>query len=582
MNRNRKRWVKRVAGVSAAAALVVTPVAPNVLGEAGLQNMLGATVAHAAVENIAPTDASAEVGVFYNSEYSFTRYVLRNEVQTVSSDEYDQLTYIVQLPDELSYILEDPFFQDNLVNGVNQGEFALTGTTVDENGEKGTVHREEHAPADFITVNPATNSIEFDFTAFFEENDLVRVENSSFSVPLYLKGENPIPNGEYTFQTALVATDSIDLDQVGNADQIELIVEDSDADPIEEPGDPTDPEEPEEPEQPGDGDEDDSDDGSGEDEEDENDSDEDAEDDSDDGSGENEEDESDDDSDEDSEDDSDDGSDEGQEDEVNDDSGENEDDGNGESDEAEEPGDDQLGDDDENDEDQNGEGRVVEDEPIEYSLDEVDSIDLQPELLQLIQDGQVVILTKDGIELELSGDLFDNVEDPVTVSIVEQQPAEDSLSGTYDIEVTQNDEVLSDFGEETVTLTFDVDQERVENTDNLNVFYYNEDTEEWERIGGEYSNGTVSAETNHLSVFTVFEVAVEDEESTVEITESGDSSGDDETKDEETLTVTSTSDEEGERLPDTATNTWAYGLAGALAVVLGGVVKFVSRIRRTN
>src|SRR5699024_11121799 len=117
-----------------------------------------------------------------------------------------------------------------------------------------------------------------------------------------------------------------------------------------------------------------------------------------------------------------------------DDSDEGEDDSNGgDSDEEDEnPDEDENNDDngdDSSDNDENDSDDVEEPDVVELDLTDVDSVDLQPELLQLLQDGHVVVLTKDGIQLELTGDLFENVEDPVTVNIVEQERSEERRVG---------------------------------------------------------------------------------------------------------------------------------------------------------
>src|SRR5690625_3183291 len=198
MNQNRKRFIKRVAGLIVATTLVVgTPVATSVLSNETLQDTFGVTVAHAAADNLMEADDQARVAPYYNDEYNYTRYVLYNGSNPILNlDDFDALTYIVKLPDELSYILEDEFFLNNLVDGQNNnnGDFMVTGTVTDKNGEPFSISRNEHRPADFVTVNQATNSIEFDFHSFLVENELTSVAFFSFDVPIYQEGHFPIAN----------------------------------------------------------------------------------------------------------------------------------------------------------------------------------------------------------------------------------------------------------------------------------------------------------------------------------------------------------------------------------------------------
>ncbi len=69
MNQNRKRYAKRSAGVALATTLVISPVAPNVLSSAGIQDVFGVSVAHAATENLGEGTERTFREPFYHSEY---------------------------------------------------------------------------------------------------------------------------------------------------------------------------------------------------------------------------------------------------------------------------------------------------------------------------------------------------------------------------------------------------------------------------------------------------------------------------------------------------------------------------------
>ncbi|MDG5787247.1 bacterial Ig-like domain-containing protein [Evansella sp. AB-P1] len=77
----------------------------------------------------------------------------------------------------------------------------------------------------------------------------------------------------------------------------------------------------------------------------------------------------------------------------------------------------------------------------------------------------------------------------------------DLVSSVYEFSLTGN------FENDPVLLEFEVDTENVSNPDNLRVFYYNSNTNEWkEKDGGTFSNGVFSYPATHFSMYTVMEV----------------------------------------------------------------------------
>ncbi|SEN36926.1 Leucine Rich repeat-containing protein [Mesobacillus persicus] len=109
-----------------------------------------------------------------------------------------------------------------------------------------------------------------------------------------------------------------------------------------------------------------------------------------------------------------------------------------------------------------------------------------------------------------------NLPDGKTIStdVVKLDPIQEAVSDVYDFTIYADGESVHQF-DEPITLVFHVDGSKVENTDNLKVFYYNVETKVWELVpGAVYSDGKVIAETDHFSIFTVFEV--EDNEITAE------------------------------------------------------------------
>ncbi|WP_062051922.1 LPXTG cell wall anchor domain-containing protein [Bacillus sp. JCM 19034] len=124
---------------------------------------------------------------------------------------------------------------------------------------------------------------------------------------------------------------------------------------------------------------------------------------------------------------------------------------------------------------------------------------------------QTLTLEKDGIGTSIPASSFDRYDEPVTIDVIEQPRESNSLSGTYDFTIKQGTRTISQF-EEGVTLTFNVNAERSKNPNNLKVFYFNEETNKWENVGGTYSDGKVTVVTYHFSRFTVFEAADDSED----------------------------------------------------------------------
>ncbi|MBU8917671.1 CehA/McbA family metallohydrolase [Bacillus sp. FJAT-29953] len=128
-------------------------------------------------------------------------------------------------------------------------------------------------------------------------------------------------------------------------------------------------------------------------------------------------------------------------------------------------------------------------------------------------------------------------------------------SPVYDFTIIVDGKVIHQFTEP-ITLTFDIDMNKVKNSSNLKVFYYNEKTKKWELMPGSiYANGKVTVKTSHFSTFTVFEVA-------------GDKAPND-------AKAPNALKENG--LPNTATNSFNILAVGLLLLLLGSVVFLVKR-----
>src|SRR5690625_1265931 len=134
MNRNRKRYAKRIAGAAIATTFVLsTPIAPNVLSESGLKNVVSSSVVHAATDNLFEfNDTLTYSNSYYSEDYEETRHIVYGSPDNqMTFEDIDAFTIIMQLPEELSYLLEDPSIIDHLQgNGSDPntyGKFVLTG-----------------------------------------------------------------------------------------------------------------------------------------------------------------------------------------------------------------------------------------------------------------------------------------------------------------------------------------------------------------------------------------------------------------------------------------------------------------------
>ncbi|MFD2654823.1 endo-1,4-beta-xylanase [Gracilibacillus thailandensis] len=177
---------------------------------------------------------------------------------------------------------------------------------------------------------------------------------------------------------------------------------------------------------------------------------------------------------------------------------------------------------------------------------------------QLKQQNVNITINMKDVTIQLPASIFTNGDQAVDLEIKKMKDIEDALSAVYDFTIFQGDEEISQFDSK-VTLSFKVNQDKVKDPNKVKLFYWNPDTEEWELIGGEYKDGIVTAETDHFSTFAVFEI--EDEEET---------SGNNE----------KTEEDEGNELPDTATSTFNYLLAGFIILFVGGALLIYNMRRK--
>ncbi|RFA33063.1 hypothetical protein CAI16_15965 [Virgibacillus dokdonensis] len=249
--------------------------------------------------------------------------------------------------------------------------------------------------------------------------------------------------------------------------------------------------------------------------------------------------------------------------------------------------------------------KVDEDGAVSKETDQPVVLLNKKQLSLIMNSGQPLTIKNDNIQLTIPSSVFDNANEAVTIELKEQEKAPNSVSSTYSFTIKQGKRFISQF-KPGITLTFNVDSNHAD-TDKLKVFYLNEKTENWENIGGTYQDGKVTAVTKHFSTFTVFEsdesifIAGDKEPtSTKDPTNIGGEGGKAEGRQSGEVSkasnvnnheadsnhgdsaVNNKAKEETIReatLPNTATATYTWLLAGALFLLLGGIGLFF-HIRR--
>src|SRR5699024_4928856 len=114
MRQNQKRYKNRVAKTALAVSIAIgTPAAYTTMSDAPLQESLGIMEVQAATDNLMGQYDHAFVNTVYYDEYEVTNYPLNDTANGVeiNRNDYDELTYAVKFPEELSYILEDSEFE---------------------------------------------------------------------------------------------------------------------------------------------------------------------------------------------------------------------------------------------------------------------------------------------------------------------------------------------------------------------------------------------------------------------------------------------------------------------------------------
>ncbi|MFC5465038.1 5'-nucleotidase C-terminal domain-containing protein [Lederbergia graminis] len=175
---------------------------------------------------------------------------------------------------------------------------------------------------------------------------------------------------------------------------------------------------------------------------------------------------------------------------------------------------------------------------------------LAKEQIQALKDAHATIDVRNGnVDVQIPASIL-----PIAENLeikVKKMEAKGSLV-VYDFTIEADGKLHHQFNEK-VQLSFKIDPKQVEIPENVKVYYWNDEEDKWQLVGGEYQNGEIIADTTHFSTFGVFE-------------------GEPETN----LIPT----DSGEVLPNTATNNFNILIIGFVLVLAGGVLYFV--LRRKN
>ena len=182
----------------------------------------------------------------------------------------------------------------------------------------------------------------------------------------------------------------------------------------------------------------------------------------------------------------------------------------------------------------------------------------------------VIEVKKYDINIQIPASVLTNGTEAVEIVLEKMKDIDGALSSVYDLRIFQGGKEITDF-DSPITLTFKVDEDKVNNPDNVKVFYWNPDTKEWELVGGTYADGYISVDVDHFSVYTVFET----EPGKTPNTETPSEVEDETQKDESPK-----SKGEGDELPKTATNTFNWLMIGFVMLILGASFIFINKRKR--
>ncbi|GEM04213.1 hypothetical protein HMI01_12010 [Halolactibacillus miurensis] len=198
---------------------------------------------------------------------------------------------------------------------------------------------------------------------------------------------------------------------------------------------------------------------------------------------------------------------------------------------------------------------------LTVTLTDTSSLVLSKEHVQKLQEKNAVIkvVTKDVTvsihSKDLSGESVIAISKTTAFTPVYSDQA---VSPIYTFSVTSSGKEVTAF-DHPVTLAFNIDETE---TDALSIYYFNEETQTWEDVGGSYRDGYVITTVNHFSTFAVYNDA------TFTTGEDTSADDDDKTSTHPNDTNDTPSAENGDALPHTASHIFNLLVIGGLLIVM--------------
>ncbi|WP_102028923.1 5'-nucleotidase C-terminal domain-containing protein [Salirhabdus sp. Marseille-P4669] len=233
---------------------------------------------------------------------------------------------------------------------------------------------------------------------------------------------------------------------------------------------------------------------------------------------------------------------------------------------------------------------------IDVPTEEFSTLKLTKEQVALLKEKNVKLeIANKNTTLVIPASILGNGDAEIGVSeAAEVENSDAAVSPVYEFTILVDGKELHAF-EDSVTLQLKVDPSNVSNPESVKLYYFNEQTSEWELIGGTYVDGILTATTEHFSKFAAFEINPNQVDGT-----NGDTDGEDSATDE----GTNNGDEEGtyneeananngndgtdngntsgeNKLPNTATNSYNLLLMSGI-LLASGFVLFVLQRRRAK
>ncbi|WP_339226559.1 S8 family serine peptidase [Oceanobacillus sp. FSL K6-2867] len=248
--------------------------------------------------------------------------------------------------------------------------------------------------------------------------------------------------------------------------------------------------------------------------------------------------------------------------------------------------------------------KLADDGTFIINLDKVESvrIDITKEQVAALKAKEATLIIQNH-HIEMQIPLVNLPDDKdISINLEKQDGVKEAVSPVYDLTIYANKNAIDIF-KEPISLIFTIDANKVNHTDALNVYYLNEETEQWELIpGAVYRDGKVSVNVDHFSQFAVFEDADNDDKinepadrNQVDKDDKKNPTAKDPINNNRTgfgnntgnnpsggmnTSYAKSNPTDGNKLPNTATATYNYLAIGAVLIIIGLVAFYMQQRRK--